>query len=93
MLENIKEHKPLIVASIGAVVVLILFLRKKSNPVQKAVETVEESPFLSPFYNQPLLSNGGGKFNSVINVNINPNTAQYLNRSYIPLFGFVGMNA
>lgn len=62
------------------------------------VKQPQSNAFAAPYYttvpgisDDGITLNGGAPFQSVINVNVNPSVAQYLNQHYIPLFGFVGM--
>lgn len=100
----VSENRTLVYSGVTAVVILLVMLYRK-NASEVKTETVavtsaevQTSPFITPYFMTPMLANpttgnGGPSFMSNISINVNPDVAQYLNRSYVPLFGFVGMNA
>ncbi len=101
-----KENQGTIAWGVVILILILLVMYRKNKaaiesgtqPLAGANQEVTTSPFITPYYQTTMLANptsgnGGPSFASNININLNPSVAQYLNRNYIPTFGFVGMQS
>ena len=96
-----KQHA---VEALFGLAIVYLFWRLKEGAVGLTFTPAPEGPtnpqdaFTAPYQttnpgisdSSQLLNGGNQAFQSVVNVNVNPDLAQFLNNHYIPLFGFVG---
>lgn len=96
------KKRAIIAATIGAAILLLKFYQKE-KPVVIVAGGENDSggsvaPFVAPYLSTnpgiPDVSsilNGGNTFNSAVNIALNPSVGMQLNRQYIPMFGFVGV--
>lgn len=96
------EKKKIVVYVVaGAVAIYLLLRRNKSTAVASSPVSASNSDgdltvnqeFALPYAVSPNIQGPSPAFKSTINVNVNPDVAQYLSNKYIPLFGLVGMSS